>query len=410
MDVGFLTAAQAEAQLRERLPDLGAGELTIVVDGVPSSVPLSRAGRDHDYAALVQAAMAVGRSGNAWVDGQERLATLVLGTQVADSATVDPARLDRLVVETATRTFVAPTEAAVVTNPDGTYAVTAPAAGRRIPPEAIRSALVAALVGPATDAPVADLTSEPVPFTVTQAQAAEAAAAARAMFAAPLTLTDGGDTYAVASADIQAAIGFGTRADGEYGVLLDRIALTGAVSALADGIRRQPTDAAFIFNATGPSAVQPAVRGRTLDVDGTVTAIVAGLERRGRGIEIPAVALSASFVEPTLTSAAAAEILPNLVRLSTWTTLLRPRRGERLRRQHLASRHRTSTGWSSCPGRTSTSGATSVRSPSSGATRTAARSSVGGAPATRRSAAGSARRPPPCSTPRCEPDSRWTRG
>jgi vancomycin resistance protein YoaR len=327
VDVGFLTAAQAEAQLRERLPDLGAGELTIVVDAVPSTVPLARVGRDHDYAALIQAAMAVGRSGNAWVDGQERLATLILGSQIADVATVDPTRLDRLVVDTATETFVNPTDAAVVTNPDGTYAVTPPADGRRIPPDAIRSAFVAALVGPATAAPVALLTSEPVPFTVTQAQAAEAAAAARAMFATPLSLTDGDDRYAVASEDIQAAIGFGTGRDGEYGVLLDRVALSAVVSTLADGIRRAPTDAAFVFNATGPSAVKPAVRGRTLNVDGTVSAMVAGLERRGQGIEVPAVALSASFVEPTLTSAAAAEILPDLVRLSTWTTWYVPSDG-----------------------------------------------------------------------------------
>jgi vancomycin resistance protein YoaR len=327
VDVGFLTAAQAEAQLREHLPDLGAGELTIVVDGARSSVPLSRVGRDHDYPALLRAAMAVGRSGNAWVDGQERLATLILGTQIADVATVDRTRLDRMVVNTATQTFVPPTEAGIVINPDGTYAVTAPADGRRILPDAIRTALMAALVGPATAAPVVELTSEPVPFTITQAQAAEAAAGARAMFATPLTLTDRGDTYTVASEDIQAAIGFGTRRDGEYGVILDRVALGAAVSTLADSIRREPSDAAWVFNANGPSAVKPAVRGRTLNVDGTVSAIVAGLEQRGRGIEIPAVALSASFVEPTLTSAAAAEILPDLIRLSTWTTYYVPQAG-----------------------------------------------------------------------------------
>ena len=327
VDVGFLTATQAEAQLRERLPDLGAGELTIVVDGVPSTVPLSRVGRDHDYSALIQAAMAVGRSGNAWADGQQRLATLIMGSQVADAAIVDPERLDRLVIDTATQTFVPPTEAAVVTNPDGTYAIATPADGRRVDPAAIRTALMAALVGPAAGAPVAELTSEPVPFTITRAQAAHAAAAARAMVGAPLALADGDDTYTVASDDIQAAIGFGVGPDDEYGVILDRIALSATVSTLADGIRRDPTDAGFIFNANGPSAVQPAVRGRALNVEGTVSAIVAGLERRGRGIEVPAVALSASFVEPILTTAGATEILPDLIRLSTWTTWYVPSDG-----------------------------------------------------------------------------------
>jgi vancomycin resistance protein YoaR len=185
---------------------------------------------------------------------------------------------------------------------------------------------MAALVGPATAAPVVELTSEPVPFTITQSQAAEAAAGARAMFATPLTLTDGGDRYTVAPDDIQAAIEFGTRR-GEYGVILDRVALGAAISTLADSIRREPSNAAWVFNANGPSGVKPAVRGRTLNVDGTVSAIVAGLERRGRGSAIPSVALSASFVEPTLTSAAAAEILPDLIRLSTWTTYYVPQAG-----------------------------------------------------------------------------------
>ncbi len=230
-------------------------------------------------------------------------------------------------VDTATRAFVPATEAAVVTNPDGTYSVTAPADGRRIQPDVVRAALVAALLESGATDPVAALTSEPVPFTVTQREAAEAAAAARAMFAAPLALTDGSDTYTVAPADIQAAIGFGIGPDDTYGVILDRIALSGTVSTLADGIRREPTDAAFIFNDAGPSAVQPAVRGRTLNVEGTVSAIAAGLDRRGVGIEVPSVALSASFVEPTLTTAAATEMLPNLVLLSTWTTWYVPSDG-----------------------------------------------------------------------------------
>ena len=320
VDVGLLTSAAAESHLRDQLPDLNAGELTITVDGVPSTVPLARIGRDHDYAALVDAAMGVGRGGNAWTDGQDRLATLIVGSQIPDAVTADPARLDRLVVDTATRAFVPATEAAVVTNADGTYSVTAPADGRRVQPDVVRAALVAALLESGATDPVAALTSEPVPFTVTQREAAEAAAAARAMLAAPLALTDGSDTYPIAPADIQNAIGFGIGPDDTYGVILDRIALSGTVSTLADGIRREPTDAAFIFNDAGPSAVQPAVRGRTLNVEGTVSAIAAGLDRRGVGIEVPSVALSASFVEPTLTTAAATEMLPNLVLLSSWTT------------------------------------------------------------------------------------------
>ncbi len=327
VEVGTLTAPEAVARLEADLPDLAAGELVITIDGEPATVPLSRVGRNHDYEALVASALAVGRGEGAWKDGQDRLASLLVGAGVPDVVTVDAGQLDRLVVETATGAFTAPTDAAVVTNPDGTYSIQLPAPGRRIDPASVRPAMLAALLDTTATRPEVAFTSRAVPYVVTQRAAAEAAAAARAMFAAPLALTDGNDSYAVAPAAIQAAVTFGRDSRGEYGVVLDRAALSAAVAELAQGIRRTPTDAAFSFGVNGPAAVKQAIRGRELNVPVTVSAIVAGLERRGAGIAVPSVALSASFVEPTLTTAAATEMLPKLVRISTWTTWYVPSDG-----------------------------------------------------------------------------------
>jgi vancomycin resistance protein YoaR len=327
VDVGLLTAAEAGERLRAELPNLAVGDLAITVDGSTTTIPVSRVGRAHDVDALVAAAMAVGRLGNAWEDGQARLATLVMGANVVDEVALDQDRFDRLVIETATGAFVAPVNGAVVTNPDGTYSIQTPAVGHRLDPDQIRTALSAALLQPGARNPAVIFESEPIPFVVTQREAAEAAAAARAMFATPLNLSDGDDAYAVAPAAIQSAISFGTVADEGYGVLLDRTALSAAAAALGEAIRRDPTDAAFTFGAAGPTGVKPAVRGRDLDVTATVNAIVAGLEQRGAGIAVPSVALSASFVEPTLTTAAAQEMLPRLIRLSTWTTYYVPAAG-----------------------------------------------------------------------------------
>jgi vancomycin resistance protein YoaR len=108
-------------------------------------------------------------------------------------------------------------------------------------------------------------------------------------------------------------------------VILNRTTLSGAVDQLGVAIQGEPTNAGFAFNGDGPpSGIIPAIRGRTLNVAGTVDAIVAGLHRRGAGRDVPGVVLSASFVEPTLTTADAEAILPNLVRLSTWTTYYVP--------------------------------------------------------------------------------------
>jgi vancomycin resistance protein YoaR len=319
--IGFLTAAEAEAALRVGLPDLASGELTITLDGTTTTTSFESLGRDHDYAALVSAAMEVGRTGNPWTDGQVRLATLVVGTHLADAVYLDPTRFDRLVVDTAARAFTRPQDAAVVTTPDGTYAVVPPHPGRSLHPDEIREALNAALLVPRTGDAAVALESEPVPVQVTQRQAAEAAAAARAMHASPLQITDGADVHTLGVAEIAAAITFGMDGDDQYGVILDRGSLSGALDQLAVPIEREPSNAGFAFSGDGPpTGVIPAVRGRTLNVAGTVDATVTGLHRRGAGRVVPSVALSASFVEPALTTAEAEALLPQLVNLSSWTT------------------------------------------------------------------------------------------
>jgi vancomycin resistance protein YoaR len=147
------------------------------------------------------------------------------------------------------------------------------------------------------------------------------------MFATPLALTDGADAFSVPVAHIQGAIGFGTRLDGEYGVILDRTLLAEGLAGLAGSIHREPVNATFTFNGADLAGVQPAVTGRDLDVPATVAAMVDALERRGAGAEVPSLALAATVVEPPLTTAAANELLPNLVRLSTWTTRYVPSSG-----------------------------------------------------------------------------------
>ena len=271
--------------------------------------------------------MAVGRSGDPWTDGQQRLASLVVGTPISDAVTVDGTALDRLVVDTATRAFARPRDAAVVVNDDGTYAITLPQSGRHLHPDVIRAALAGALMTPTGDDLAVTLTSDPVPFAVTQRQAAEAAAAARAMWATPLILTDGTDQYSLAAADIEAAITFGTTADESYGVILNQAVLGTAMDQLGMTIHRDPVNASFAFNANGPTSVVAAVPGRDLNAAATLNAVTEALQRRGRGIATVSAALAGSFVEPALTTAGAQEVLPNLIRLSTWTTYYVPAAG-----------------------------------------------------------------------------------
>lgn len=320
VQIGGLTPAEAEARLRAELTDLADGELAVTLDGATTAVTFASLGRDHDLPGLVAAAMAIGRSGNAWADGQARLGTLLLGTELPDAVRVDPARFDRLVVDVATRAFARPQDAAVVTNPDGTYAVVPPHEGRRLHPDQIRAALEAVLLVPRTGDVGVTLTSEVVPFEVTQPEAAEAAAAARTMAAAPLAIVDGEDRYVLDTETIRSAIRFGREGDEPYGVILNPATLGGVVADMADAIHRAPADASFTFDAAGPTAVVRAAPGRELNLDATVDTIIAGLHRRGAGGDVDSVNLIAVYLDPVFTTAEAEAALPNLVRLSTWTT------------------------------------------------------------------------------------------
>ena len=110
-------------------------------------------------------------------------------------------------------------------------------------------------------------------------------------------------------------------------MVLDQAVLGAALDELAATIHRAPQDASFVFDANGPVSVGAAVPGRDLYVAATLYAVTEALGRRGRGIATVSTALAGSFVQPALTTAGAQVVLPQLIRLSTWTTYYVPAAG-----------------------------------------------------------------------------------
>ena len=211
-----------------------------------------------------------------------------------------------------------------------TFAVSAAADGRTLAVEEVRDALAAAIDN--TDPADVTLRLNPVtvPPAVSTEQAEAAAAAARATVVA-LELTIPGtaedeEPLSIAGDAIRSWIRFGN-VDGEYGLRLDAVAVRAAVAELTDAVDRDPVSARIAVAGSGLGGVIPGQDGRTLDVERSVTDVLAALGRRAGGDKVPALALAVDVTEPALTTAAAEEILPQMQLVSSWTTYYVPGEG-----------------------------------------------------------------------------------
>jgi vancomycin resistance protein YoaR len=166
-----------------------------------------------------------------------------------------------------------------------------------------------------------------IPPTVSTADARVAASAARWMVATPLPLVAGDDHLAIAANDIAAVVTFERTADAAFAPVVDETALAALLETYAARVEREAKNAGFTWNAAGVSGVVPGVEGRALDVNGSVRAVVRALRERAGGTLRPVASLAVVTTQPALSTEAAEAALPNMRRLSTWTTYYVPGEG-----------------------------------------------------------------------------------
>src|SRR6266542_2801850 len=83
VDLGGLTRSAASDRLRTALPSLGHGTVMLVIGGETIPLDYAELGREYDTDAMLDAAFAVGRSGDPLARGLEELRALVRGSSVA---------------------------------------------------------------------------------------------------------------------------------------------------------------------------------------------------------------------------------------------------------------------------------------------------------------------------------------
>ena len=123
VDVAGLNRAAAEAKLRRALPDLGAGALTVNVDGSESEVAYSEIARDYDMELMLDEAFGVGRTGVTSEQLQEQMRTLLNGLSIGTTVNFDAEELAARVAGITTATESEPVDA-TITRVGSEYVVT----------------------------------------------------------------------------------------------------------------------------------------------------------------------------------------------------------------------------------------------------------------------------------------------
>ena len=329
IDVAGLDRAAAAERLAAELPALDAGRAVVAVGDTEVAVPYAALGRGYETEAMLDAAFGVGRSGNPIEDAIDRLRSLVRVTSLPVAVhAYDAGALADLASGVAADASFPPREAAVLR--DGRqFTVRESADGR-----GIESADVAAALATAVDTPdPADvrivLSAATLPPVVDTEMAESAAATATAMAAhLDLTIPDVDEPLRLRARTIADAISFGPQGADPYAARLDPAAIEAAVEGRAGDVNVVPVNAQIAVAASGGlGGIVPGQDGRRLDVQASSSRLLDVLARRAGGASVGSMALVVDVTEPSLTTAEAEAIRPQMQMVSSWTTYYVPGEG-----------------------------------------------------------------------------------
>ena len=291
-------------------------------------MPYAELGRGYETEEMVDAAFAVGRSGNPLADIIGRLRSLIHQTTLpAIVHAYDPESLAAVAHDVAGEVSHPPREAAVLR--DGkTFTVRESAEGR-----GLAEADVAAALGAAVDnADPADVRLELTATTllpIVDTAIAERAASAATAMALDVDLTipgaDEAEPLIVEGGTVAGAISFGPLGADVYAARVDPAAITAAVEARATDVNQAAVNARIaVATDGGLGGVIAGQEGRKLDVAGSSESLLDVLARRAGGAGVGSMALAVDVTEPSLTTGEAQAILPRMQMVSSWTTYYVP--------------------------------------------------------------------------------------
>jgi len=301
---------------------VGQGTLTLETEKGPRTLTYAELGRRPDVDAMLDAAFAVGRTGNALEKVVDEARTAIGGLDLTPRVAIDQVVLAAGLAAIAATIDRDPVSAAVHTGPDA-FTETSAAWGRDVN-EAAMAAAISTALGP-TDAPAQlamSLAVDPVAPAVTDIDAMIARSRADRMVH-DVVLGQGKDRWVIAEKTVRSWISFGAWPDGSYGPLVDGAAIEAVVKDLSLKVDREPVSATFLVGKGGTIVgVKAGTDGRKIDVPGTALAVRDLLIARAATARDPSATVSpaVTLVEPDLTTEEAAKVAPLMKAISSWTT------------------------------------------------------------------------------------------
>ncbi|MGZ3585853.1 MAG: VanW family protein [Candidatus Limnocylindrales bacterium] len=324
VELAGLDRTAAEAKLREALPALDSGRLTVTLDGQSRAITYRDLGRDYDLAGMLDAAFAIGRTGSPLERAADEARGLLRGLDVRPVAIYDAAALTAELARTTAALETPAVDAAVSLGKDGHFSVAPSATGLAVDGAAGLAAIDEALASPTSSDLMVVLKTQVALPAVTTAEAQAAVLQATQLSAANLKLEAGGTHLTIPAATVRGWLDFDAQSDGTLVPVVDVARVQASLATLATQFDRAPKNAGFKMTGSKVTAVVPAIDGRTLDVPTSAGRLAAVLQATAPGSSPGEISLAFSAVPAKLTTAAAQAILPKMHLISAWTTRFVP--------------------------------------------------------------------------------------
>lgn len=322
VDLAGLDRQTAERRLREVLPNLSTGALTVEVAGVRQTIGYAEFDRDYDFDYMLGQALDLGRTGGPLDQLTQQVGLLKDGAEIPAVVTWDNSVLASRVAALAESAKV-PVVDARVDRVNGVYMASAASEGTAIDVENVVAQAMAAVDNlSADDAQVVVQGTTITPAVSTEA-AANAAAQAEAVVSSELTLSANDRAVTIDSATLRGWVHLDTVGVGQWQLTIEAEPISQYVATYALETDVPATNATFEL-AGGQIRVVPSSQGSAIDLQPSSDSIFAALRSRASGQPQATAQLSLVPVEPTLTTQQAQNIAPRVKRLGEWTTFYNP--------------------------------------------------------------------------------------
>jgi vancomycin resistance protein YoaR len=313
-----LDRAEAETRLREALPSLSSGQLTVRFANEAAVIPYSAIGRDYNMGLMVEQAFSVGRDGALLEQAQEQLRILLRGVTVERSLTWNSQELARRVAQVAAGAHIEPIDARIVRD-NGRYAVLPAVPGQSVDAErGIELSYIAVNnLSPADTSVTVDGVA--IPPAVSTESAAAAVERVERVTADALSVSGGGGSAVIEPERILGWVQLTEPATGSWEVVIAREPIAQFVAHYAREVDLPAQDASFAFRGEDVVAV-PGRDGQAVDAETSTNSILAALRARADGGGPPHVAMSIVAVEPDFSYEQAQALAPRAEMLADWRT------------------------------------------------------------------------------------------